>query len=217
MTCQQSDILIHRGERLSLCATPLETYFENRSKARPTFICPSSCLWRGYVATWEIRDQMLYLVGIEGEIGDGPCAQENLRPATLADVMGVRPEPILADWVHGELRCPEGKLLQFTRHAFGGIYERDRLFRFSSGCLNEEMLRLNPPDPIWYRLDATGGRERVDDWREVDVVLDDPFKPDEIPQGHVFWGRPDPSVAPLVEGYTIPGCTIFGRPYNQDG
>jgi hypothetical protein len=148
---------------------------------------------------------------------DGPCAQENLRPATLADVMGVRPEPILADWVHGELRCPEGKLLQFTRHAFGGIYERDRLFRFSSGCLNEEMLRLNPPDPIWYRLDATGGRERVDDWREVDVVLDDPFKPDEIPQGHVFWGRPDPSVAPLVEGYTIPGCTIFGRPYNQDG
>ena len=71
MTAQIPDILIHRGERLSLCATPLDDYYSSTRKRRPPFVRPSTACYRGYVATWEIREGKVYLVGIEGELARG--------------------------------------------------------------------------------------------------------------------------------------------------
>ena len=68
---------------------------------------------------------------------------------------------------------------------FESEYERDRLIQVSAGSVIGEWLRLNPPEPILYRIDAAGVRTRVADYGRDAEPLDDPFAPDETPKGHV--------------------------------
>jgi hypothetical protein len=67
MTAQFPDRLIVGGAELDLCSLPLEDYLRRIQKLkRPPFVESSTALWRGYVATWEIRDGLLWLVKIDG-------------------------------------------------------------------------------------------------------------------------------------------------------
>jgi hypothetical protein len=208
MTAQIPDILIHRGERLSLCATPLDDYYRSTRKRRPRFVRPSTACYRGYVATWEIREGKIYLVGIEGLLARGR-KEVTYVPADLATLFPAQEPRILATWITGELRCPEGGLRSYRHAGFGSEYERDRLIEVVEGSVVGEWLRLNPPEPILYRIDAAGGRTRVADYRDA-KPLDDPFAPDETPKGHVFWGRPEDFGD--SDGYEVWACLTYGRP-----
>ena len=63
-TAQESDQLIYNGKMYSLSSNPLESYFEKYPDKRPRPEVMTSSLWRGYVATFEIRDSMLYVKDI---------------------------------------------------------------------------------------------------------------------------------------------------------
>ena len=212
MTAQIPDILIHRAQRLSLCSTPLEDYFEALGRRRrPRFFRASTACWRGYIATWEIRDGKLYLNELDGELERG---RKNVKlvPADLKTVLPQFEPPIMATWVNDELRCPEGRLRSYVHCGFASEYERDRLFLVQQGVLVEEWLRLNPPEPIWYRANDDGSRTRYDNRFQGSVALDDPFAPDEVPTGHIFWGRPEPKETNDDEGYLLGGWFKFPRP-----
>lgn len=212
MTATMPDILIHRGQRLALCATPLETYFRvHRRSRRPRFLLQNTACRRGYVATWEIRDGMLYLNHIEGEL---QCGRKTLtfKPADIANVLSELTPPIAATWVSDQLRCPEGRLRNYSHHAFASDYERDRLFNVVCGVVEGEWLRLNPPDPVCYRINLDGSRTRFEGlWGETDE-LPDPFPPDQTPKGHVIWGQPEPDEE-QDEGYVLGGYAQYGRPF----
>ena len=92
---------------------------------------------------------------------------------------------------------------------FESEYERDRLIQVAAGSVIGEWLRLNPPEPILYRFDEAGSRTRVADYRRDAEPLDDPFGPDEIPKGHVFWGRPEDLGG--SDGYQIWAYYKYGR------
>jgi hypothetical protein len=67
-TSQIPDILIYKGDTLSIFANPLEQLYDNDS-IRPNFFdgkegCMSTACWRGYEAEWIIIDDYLYLTGI---------------------------------------------------------------------------------------------------------------------------------------------------------
>ena len=55
-TAQYPDILIHKGKEHSLFNNPMEAYFEKHPKKKPESGVRSSALWRGYVATFEFKD-----------------------------------------------------------------------------------------------------------------------------------------------------------------
>ena len=58
-----------------------------------TILLSSAC-WRGYIATWEIKKNQLYLIAVKGRYQmDGA-------------------EPIFADWFSGNLRIPKGERLK---------------------------------------------------------------------------------------------------------
>ena len=64
MTFQVRESLTHRGQERPIWGLPLDPYF-NKGKPSP-FVAPPSNCWRGYVGTWEIRNDALHLVAIEG-------------------------------------------------------------------------------------------------------------------------------------------------------
>ena len=65
MTAQTPDVLLIDGEEVPLFATPLNEYLSSLGQDWP-FATAWTSNWRGYVATWTIDDDRLYLVGLKG-------------------------------------------------------------------------------------------------------------------------------------------------------
>ena len=63
-TEQYPDKIIYKGKEYDLYSYPLECYFKKHPDKRPEGP-RSSALWRRYVATFEIKDNQLYIKNIE--------------------------------------------------------------------------------------------------------------------------------------------------------
>jgi hypothetical protein len=75
------------------------------------FEATSTALWRGYVGTWEIMNDRLYLVALDGCM----LLDSKQTDVMLKDVFPHYPEGLFAQWYSGELRCTRGKLLNYVR------------------------------------------------------------------------------------------------------
>lgn len=189
MTAQVPEILIHQGRELALCETPLHSYLVKlRKNVRPRFVWPSTACWRGYVGRWEIQDGSLWLVGLESVLETAT----GVIDATLADALPWLKPPVKATWFTGELRCPEGRLLTYVHHGFSSDYERDRLFWVEKGKVEGEWVRLNPPPPVYYSIDAEGRRSCVERPWPGAAIIEDPLGDEEELAGWKIWGRPLP-------------------------
>ncbi|MFO7593797.1 MAG: hypothetical protein R6X15_07130 [Pseudomonadota bacterium] len=71
--------------------------------------------YRGYIGTWEVRFERLYLVGIEGMyrlVGD---------------------KPLFADWFSGVLMIPRGDIS--SRSLYKTVYDKYQRITVESGCV----------------------------------------------------------------------------------
>jgi hypothetical protein len=130
VTAQRPDIIFYEGQKRYLYSNPLEDYYRAGRK-RPYFtIGPntfSTSNWRGYVATWEVKDNTLYMTNIESWIED--------RRATLESLFGSKCQngKVEATWFSGKLRIPDGKELQYVHMGYGSVYERDIILTVKVG------------------------------------------------------------------------------------
>ena len=69
-TAQYPDKINYNSKEYSLLTNPLEKYFEKNEDKRPTGGVISSAMWRGYVATFEIIENELFVKDIEIQILD---------------------------------------------------------------------------------------------------------------------------------------------------
>lgn len=138
MTAQIGEILRYGGNTVRMCDTPLSDYFAlGGQRPEPDFDSFScTALWRGYVGTWEIVDDRLYLVDLAGDLEDG-------SPASLATVFPNYPDRVFAHWYSGTIRIPEGKLLKYVHMGFSSRYERDVFVEFRNGILVSTETRTN--------------------------------------------------------------------------
>jgi hypothetical protein len=95
-----------------------------------------TALWRGYVGTWEIVNDRLYLVELCGTLEDG-------SRVTLETVFSGYPKRVFAHWYSGTLRIPQGKLLQYVHMGYGSTYERDVFLDLKKGVVVGKRLRVN--------------------------------------------------------------------------
>jgi hypothetical protein len=95
--------------------------------------------WRGYVATWKIENDHLYLVKLDTWICRG-WNENTCRKVNLQRLFGKRYRngKVLANWFSGELRMPDGKMLQYVHMGYGSVYEREIMLRIESGKLVNE-------------------------------------------------------------------------------
>jgi len=143
MTAQAAEILHYKGRELDLCAEQLDLYLANNDIKFDSESISTAC-WRGYIGEWLIESRRLYLIGIT-DLDDKPIALSKIFPDN--------PKRVFAHWVTGELRCPEGKLLNYIHMGYASLHERDLFFR--QGELIAERLVYNgesrdPDAPAGY-------------------------------------------------------------------
>ena len=73
-TAQMPDKIIYKGRTYNLYSNPLEGYFERYPDRRPSEGIVSTALWRGYIATFEVKDGRLMVLDVEAERFDGGAA-----------------------------------------------------------------------------------------------------------------------------------------------
>jgi hypothetical protein len=133
-TAQVPDILLYQGQAQPLLTNPLEAYFSSR-RPKPDTLFRFSCTanWRGYVATWEIKEGSLYLV----RLTEGTCDQD-APEIPLAKLFPDRQAPVRADWFSGVLRVPMGNKIKYRHMGYMSVYEKDRFLTIKSGVLAGE-------------------------------------------------------------------------------
>ena len=127
MTAQIAERLHYLGEDIAMCTTPLGDYFA-MGGTNPCFESNCTALWRGYVGSWEIVDDRLYLVGLTGTLEGG-------ADATLATIFPGFPERVFAHWYSGTIRIPQGKLLEYVHMGYGSTFEQDLFLEIERGVI----------------------------------------------------------------------------------
>ena len=127
------------GRTYSMCSLPLEPFFTSTG-CRPEFEVEHTACWRGYVGRWEIVDDRLYLVSIEGRLSNG-------EPATVESLFPGSGNRILAHWLSDEVRLTDGERLKYSHTGYESVYERDIFLTFKEGGLVGRRVRDNRAAP----------------------------------------------------------------------
>ena len=139
MTTQAGDILSYNGEKTTIATEPLKSYLDTRSDVG--FIFKSTGLVRGYIGTWEIKNNQLYLISLLGFV-------DNNKKVDLSYLFPNKTE-VFADWFSGDIRIPEGELLKKINLGYASVFEKDRILSFKEGIIIGETVKDNTkPDNI---------------------------------------------------------------------
>lgn len=133
MTAQAGERLFYKGEETWMAAEPLNQYLQNRNDIK--FISPSTACWRGYFGQWEIKDNKLYLIGLEAYL-------EGYREVDLSYLFP-RQKQVIADWFSGKIRVPQGEMLDYVHMGYASLYERDLILEIKNGELVNEYVVEN--------------------------------------------------------------------------
>jgi hypothetical protein len=135
-TAQQPDVLIVDGKDESLYTNPLSDWLELHPDAMPKTDVMSSGNWRGYVATWEVANDKLWLRRVEvafvaPDFASGVTKDkkgENALPRITRREVRAQLFPdkgdVIADWYTGTLIIPKGELVNYVHMGYGSTYER---------------------------------------------------------------------------------------------
>jgi hypothetical protein len=135
MTAQIAEKLLYQGQRVAMLTNPLNDYFA-MGGFNPRFEFRSTALWRGYVGGWEIVDDRLYLVSLDGTLEDG-------TDATLETVFPGFPDRVFAHWYSGSVRIPQGKQLEYVHMGYASKFEQDLFLEIERGVVVATRVRQN--------------------------------------------------------------------------
>ena len=132
-TAQFPDLLVYEGETVGIFSNPLESYFDD-NHPRPNDVFKYSCTanWRGYLASWEIKEGFLYLI----KLVDGSCS-EDAPEIPLKKIFPKQKAPIKAVWFSGVLKIPQGEQLRYVHMGYGSVYEKELHLVIENGKLIE--------------------------------------------------------------------------------
>jgi len=111
-TEQQRDTVAFGGQRHLILERPLNDFLR-RLPTIPRFDVPHTANYKGYTASWEVRDSHLYLASFS--------ATTNRRPFSVSLLFPDRRLPILADWYSGSVHAVSGPKY------FQGYYTYERV------------------------------------------------------------------------------------------
>lgn len=127
MTAQIPEELVFQGQRMSMFTTPLAPYLADHGRD-PGFNAPMTALWRGYVGTWEIADDRLYLIQLRGTLESG-------EKASLRTIFPDCTCRVFAEWYSGTIRVPQGELIEYVHAGYASVYERELLLEVDHGVV----------------------------------------------------------------------------------
>lgn len=139
---QFGDILIEGKDTFELCSNPLELYFEikkSRTINGEELAMTSNACYRGYRATWELRNDSLFLVKIRkgcSSWGNEEPIYFNLKSEFGSDI-------VFAKWATGVFYSPRGGILKYVHAGYASIYEEEKYLFLNTGTIDSVLTRSN--------------------------------------------------------------------------
>ncbi|MFA5848297.1 MAG: hypothetical protein WC833_00295 [Bacteroidales bacterium] len=133
-TGQAADYLIIEKDTVFLFANPLEPYLNYKNERKINGIeltMTSTGCWRGYVASWELKNDSLFLIKLMREKDSGEYITFNLKEEFGSD-------KVFAEWYTGTLYCPRGERLQYVHMGYGSIYEKEEYYKVWNGVIKSK-------------------------------------------------------------------------------
>lgn len=151
-TAQIPDILIYKGDTLSLFDCPLN-YFPDKNLIHPKKLfgskgCFYTACYRNYIATWTIEENKLYLLNIRNACYPTDMKYVKVSYNSGADTLGTEYADletlfsdrivngrVPADWVDAKIIAPTGNCLFYIQDGFMSIFEKEVEFTIENGTL----------------------------------------------------------------------------------
>lgn len=150
-TAQVADILIWKGETLSLFSNPLELrsdwkeiskiislelenedkrLYPEKYKSEEVEAMFSTACWRGYVAEWIIINDKIYLNNIY-------ACHDNKVKVDLKKIFGkeLKDNLLFGDWITNKLNVPKGECIEYVHLGYNSIYETETILDLNKGVL----------------------------------------------------------------------------------
>ncbi len=138
MTQQIKEKLIYKGRLFRMESYPLDSYF---SKQNIQFKHAATFNYRGYIGTWSIEDEKVYLVKFNWFMR-APEDIDASEKEVVADLFRGR-EKVFAEWFTGEIKTFYGKRL-FTSHlGLIELYRHELIFTIEKGVVISKKRKLN--------------------------------------------------------------------------
>ncbi len=134
-TSQAGDILIFKGDTLTLFSNPLEQYFDIKSERTlngKKLEWTSTACYRGYRATWEVTNDSLFLIRVQKG-----CYSEAPEYFDLKSEFDS--ERVFAEWFTGKALVPRGKQIHYLHSGYESFYEKELVLSFTRGLLFEHI------------------------------------------------------------------------------
>jgi len=135
-TAQVPDRLQLDGETVSLNTNPLDAYLLAHPDALPEDAVISSANWRGYIATFAVRDEQLVLERVSMRFDNGGKRGEPKEVDVLPRLFPGK-KAVPARWYSGTLVIPRGKMVAYVHMGYGSTYERYTLLGIREGRVVE--------------------------------------------------------------------------------
>ena len=107
----------------------LEEYFSKKGERTIDgmgFRAPHTGLWRGYIATWKLENDSLFLIRVQAD---------SITEINFIKEFGA--SKVFAEWVTNTIICPQGEILQFKHTNYMSICEDEVNYTFEKGKLIE--------------------------------------------------------------------------------
>ncbi len=136
---QYTDRILLNNTKCLLYTNPLETFFTKEPSKRPVGSIQSSELWRGYIASFNVKDKRLYVDDILVQNPNkGSDGQQKTVWNSVADSVFKSEHERFCDWYTGYLIIPTGKLIKKASTSYASMYDSFILLFVSKGMLTSE-------------------------------------------------------------------------------
>lgn len=178
-TAQYPDKIIYNGNEFRLHSNPLEAYFEKNPDKRPKVGVVSTALWRGYVATFEVKNNQLFLKDIEIEYHD-TTSKKSYSYKWRSVIKEVFPDQtdIKIDWVTGLLVIPDGELVNYVHMGYGSTYQNYILLELDKGDLKQER-RFNYEEYEKFKERQFQAFKKTEEYKKIKADLQKDGSSDE--------------------------------------
>lgn len=137
-TAQVPDLLIVDGKEFALNTNPLESQLEQKQWKPPEEAMTSTANWRGYVATWEVKEGKLFLKEVAIMVSDPKSDGKYRRKVITSDLYPDVPE-VHAAWYTGALIVPDGNMTEYVHMGYGSSFDHYQVFRVRAGQVIERL------------------------------------------------------------------------------
>lgn len=166
-TAQVADKIIYNGQEYMLFSNPMESFFAQYPEKRPEGGIITTASWRGYVATFEIKDNQLYLKDIEIDvyIKDEKVNDKYSSKSVLNEIFPNQ-EHIKIDWLTGILVIPHGELVNYVHMGYASTYENYILLEIDKGDLKNEK-QFNSNDYEKFKERQFQAFKKTEDYKKI--------------------------------------------------